>query len=279
MPGLLKSYDPTAHDVTLTCSYPFTNWALRRPILKGSRPPHVFVTQNGDWPAISKSSEYRFFGCEGLVCTNPQYYERNKSHWRCCLIPNGVDCTRFFPGPGQREKFGIPLDRAVVLMVSALIESKRISDGIRAVAKIPDAYLVVAGDGPLRQQVDAEAASALPDRFTRLRVNPDEMPSLYRSSNVFLHLSKNELSPLSFVEALASGLPVVAHQQPQLHYIVGDDEFLTDTSDIGAVANQILLALREGPAQAQTRSAKAASFAWPKIAEKYRQFLHEVINS
>ena len=81
VPSLLKRYRPNDYDVTLTCGYPFSNWILRRPTLWGQRPPHVFVTQNGDWPARANNAEYRFFGCEGLVCTNPDYYERTKS--RC----------------------------------------------------------------------------------------------------------------------------------------------------------------------------------------------------
>ena len=123
---------------------------LRRPSSHGHRPQHVFVTENGDWPAYANQSEYRFFSCDGLVCTNPDFYERNRVRWRSKLIPNGVDCSRFSPGPGERGAFGLPKDRLVVLMVSALIPSKFIDVGIEAVSQIPDAHLVVAGTGPLR---------------------------------------------------------------------------------------------------------------------------------
>src|SRR5690606_23785384 len=118
------------------------------------------------WPAYARNSEYRFFGCEGLVCTNLEYFERNKDRWRCRLIPNGVDSQRFSPGPPQREQFGLPADRLVVLMVSALIESKRVGLGVEAVSRIPDAHLVVAGNGPLRPAIDEMAARLLPGRFT-----------------------------------------------------------------------------------------------------------------
>ena len=190
VPGLLRKYRPAEYDVTLTCSYPFTNWALRRPIWRGCRPPHVFVTENGDWPAYAGNSEYRLFGCEGLVCTNPDFYERNKSRWRCRMIPNGVDCERFRPGLPQREELGLPRDGLIVLMVSALDPGKRIEIGIQAVSQIPDAHLVVAGDGPLRQVIDEQATRLLPDRFTRLSLAAERMPSLYRSADVFLHLCK-----------------------------------------------------------------------------------------
>src|SRR5258708_34902894 len=40
IPGLLRHYRPAEYDVTLTCSYPFTNWILRRRAWGGSSPPH-----------------------------------------------------------------------------------------------------------------------------------------------------------------------------------------------------------------------------------------------
>jgi glycosyltransferase involved in cell wall biosynthesis len=248
-------------------------------VVGGVRPPHVFVTENGDWPAFVRKSEYRFFGCEGLVCTNPEFYERNKNRWRCRLIPNGVDCERFSPGPARRGDFGLPLDRLIVLMVSALIPSKRVGAGIEAVSNIPDAHLVVAGDGPLRRTIEAHAAKLLPGRFTRLSVAPNTMPVLYRSSDVFLHLSKDESSSLAFLEAMACGLPVVAHESPQLRWIAGDDEFLLDTENLADVADQIKRARDIGPTRRQQRLTKVADFSWKKIASQYRDFLQEIVAS
>jgi glycosyltransferase involved in cell wall biosynthesis len=277
LPGLLANYRPADFDVTLTCSYPFTNWLLRRPALRGSRPPHVFVTENGDWPALSDKSEYRLFGCEGLVCTNPDFYERNKDRWRCRLIPNGVDCDRFCPGPAQRESFGLPQDRLVVLMVSALVPSKRVDLGIEAVSRIAGAHLVVAGAGPLRAMIDAKAAEMLPGRFSRLSVAPERMPALYRSADVFLHLSKEESFGNVFLEAMACGLPIVAANSPRVRWIVGDHEFLFDADDPGAIASR-LDAAREAPAHMTAdRVKRAEGFAWAKIARMYREFLADVI--
>lgn len=277
LPGLLWRYRPADYDITVGCSYPFSNWALRRPVLSGLRPPHVFVTENGDWPAFARKSEYRFFGCEGLVCTNPEYYERNKSRWRCRLIPNGVDSELFSPGISHRADFGLPSDRLIVLMVSALISSKRVGAGIEVVSQIPNAHLVVAGDGPLRQAIEIGAARLLPGRFTRLSVAPHRMPLLYRSADVFLHLSKNESSPLAFLEAMACGLPVVAHDSPQLRWIAGDNEFLLDTDNAVDVADQIQYAYNAGPDRRQRRLTKVADFSWKIIASNYRKFFQEIV--
>lgn len=278
IPALLRNYRPTEYDATLTCSYPFTNWILRRPVCRGSRPPHVFVTQNGDWPAYAHSSEYRFFGCDGLVCTNPDFYERNKARWRCRIIPNGVDCERFKPGASHRHEFGFPANRLIVLMVSALTPSKRVEIGIESVRRIPDAHLVVAGDGPLKQTIDDLAARQLPGRFTRLSLTPERMPALYQSADIFLHLSKEESFGNVFVEAMACGLPIVAHDSPRLRWIVGEEEFLLDTGNPTAVATYLDLARQSTESQRQARVAKAAQFSWTRVGEMYRDFLGEVVN-
>ena len=130
MPGLLKAFRPAAFDATMTCGFPIENIALRRPSLRRQRPPHIFVTQNGDWPAQLRTKESRLFSCDGLVCTNPVYFERNRDRWTSALIPNGVDVSRFSPGPQARQRLGLPLDQPIVLMVSALIASKRIEQAI-----------------------------------------------------------------------------------------------------------------------------------------------------
>ena len=278
-PGLARRYRPGDHDVTVTCSFPFTNWVLRRPTLKGRRPPHVFITQNGDWPATSDRSEYRWFGCEGLVCTNPDYLAQNSDRWNCALIPNGADLTRFAPGPPERARFGLPAQGRVVLMVSALIPTKRVEDGIRAVAQLPGVHLVVAGDGALRGSVDALATQLLPGRFSRVVVGPADMPALYRSADAFLHMSRLESFGNVFVEAMACGLPIVGHATPRLRWIVGDDEPLVDTDDHAAVAAALNNAFRTAEAGRADRLARAARFGWDVIGAQYRDFFASLLAS
>ena len=270
--GLLRAYEPAAFDLTVTCNFPFTHWALRR---GGKRAPrHLFVTQNGDWPAFSDAAEFRFFRCDGLVCTNPDYQQRNASRWRTALIPNGIDPARYADAQADRAGFGLPQDRPIVLMVSAFIETKRVLDGMRAVAPLEGVHFVVAGDGPLRDEVDRLAADILPGRFTRLTTTADRMPALYRSADVFLHMSLLESFGNVFVEAMASGLPIVGHDTPRLRWIVGERETLCDTENARATTAALARALEIGQGEADPR---AASFAWPAIAARYREFALEVL--
>ena len=275
VPGLLRKYKPADFDVTATCAFPFTHWALRRPVIGTKRPRHIFITQNGDWPATSNRSEFRFFSCDGLVCTNPDYYERNREQYRCALIPNGVDLDRFAPGPAQRERFNLP-EGSIVLMVSALIPSKKVAEGIKAVSEVPGATLVVAGDGPMRDELRKLAEALLPGRYRQLTVGADEMPALYRSADVFMHLSTEESFGNVFVEAMATGLPIVAFDTSRTRWIIGDEGCFPDGDDPASVAGAIRSALGRAGASEQLSRRRAEDFGWPAVAGRYADFFAEL---
>lgn len=273
--GLAARLSPGDHDAMVTCSFPFTHWALRRPG-RGARPLQIFVTQNGDWPARRQSAEFRSFRCDGLVCTNPEFYEQHRATWPSALIPNGVDLSRFTGERHSPRQFGLRDDQPVVLMVSALIESKRVGAGIEALAELPYAQLLVAGDGPLRAEIDALAAARLPGRYRRVTVPAAEMPKLYGAADTFLHLSTDESFGNVFVEARACGLPVVAHDMPRTRWILGDDQFLCDTRQPQQLAGALRAALDHGAGQAADDIGR---FAWPLVAEQYRNFIAGLIGS
>jgi len=277
--AMLRHYHPADFELTVTCSFPFVNQlATRRP---GHRPPHVFVTQNGDFPALSDKQEYRAFRCDGLVCTNPLYFERQRLRWRSALIPNGIDPTRFTPGRSQRAALGLPTDVPIVLMVSALIDSKRVLQGMAAVATVPDVHFVVAGNGPLRDEFDAIGERLMPGRAHRLTLPAEQMPDLYRSVDVMLHMTYFESFGNIYIEAAASGIPVVAHDSESTRWILGDDSpGLIDTDDQTAVVAALHGALSTDAEDLGKRSHAARQrFAWSTVAAQYRTFFDEVVGA
>jgi glycosyltransferase involved in cell wall biosynthesis len=277
-PGLLRRFRRRDFDISVTCTFPYTNWVMRRWRRSPRSARHVWITENGDWPAIENGGEARWFGCDGLVCTNPTIYDECKDLWPSTLIPNGVDVHRFHPGPGDRAALGLPADVPIVLMVSAAIHSKRVADGVRAVARLGDAMLVVAGDGILRDELDALGADLLGDRYRRLVVGWQEMPNLYRCADAFVHLSQNESFGNVYVEAMVSGLPCVAHDYPLTRWIYEDHGILVDGEDPDAVAAGLraALAARQDARDEQVKLGHDR-FSWGNIASSYRAFFEDVL--
>ena len=280
-PGLYRALQRETFDVTMTCGYPYSNWILRSRDRDGHRPRHVFVTQNGDWMLRSRSWEYRFFGCDGLVCTNPDYFDAHRGGWPSVLIPNGVDPDLFYPGESSRAEFGLPADRPVVLMVSALASFKRVLEGVRSVARVPNAYLMIAGDGEQRKDVQSLGEQLMPGRFQLKTIDRSKMPQLYRSADVFLHMSQDEPSANAYIEALASGLPIVTHDRRVTRWTMEDTAVLVDTSDEVAVADAIgkAIHLRRDQDVAARRDLVERRFSWDAIAMQYCEFFRQVVET
>ncbi len=274
--NLRRALDPEDFDLTMTCGYPYLNWALRLGRRRG-RPGHIFVTQNGDWPAYCTKGEFRFFDCDGLICVNPVHEARNRARWPCALIGNGVDLESFLPGPGQRERFRVPRDVPVVLMVSALIPTKNVFSGVRAVAKLPGYFLVLAGDGPLRAETDELAAQLLPGRYRRLTCGREEMAELYRCADVFLHLAKEESFGIAYLEALASGLPIVAQDSPVGRWLLEDQAAFVEFGDEAGVAQALDAATQlRKPEHLAARAALAGRRTWTASAAMYLEFMQRI---
>jgi glycosyltransferase involved in cell wall biosynthesis len=273
-PGLWLRYHPDHFDVTMACSYPFTNWILRSGAVAGN-PKHVFITQNGDWMLQSSDAEFRFFDCDGLVCTNSQFFARHGERFPSALIPNGVDAQIFHPGEADRSEFGLPQDGPIALTVSALIPSKRVIEAVRAAARVPGLFLVVAGDGPCRDEVDEEAGRLLAGRYLRLTLPREKMPGLYRCADVLLHMSREDPSANAYTEALASGLPIVTHNWEVTQWTLEDCAFLVDCQDEAAVAGALARALEAKSADAVSHRCELAQrrFAWSSIGGQYSDFL------
>jgi glycosyltransferase involved in cell wall biosynthesis len=132
------------------------------------------------------------------------------------IVQNGVDGERFRPADRRaaRSALDLPLDQRILLYVGHLKESKGLLDLATAFARlaerVPDAVLVVVGDGEVRSQL-ASALAPLGERVRLVGVRPhDEVPRWMAAADVVVLPSWNEGTPNAVIEALASGRPVVA---------------------------------------------------------------------
>jgi glycosyltransferase involved in cell wall biosynthesis len=132
------------------------------------------------------------------------------------VIPNGVDTRRFAPDAEARKRIrselGIPEAAWVVGTVGRLSPEKNQGLLIEAMAPMldPRRHLVIVGDGPQRQDLEARAQATLrPERihFTGPR---EDVAALLASFDAFALTSHSEGLPLVLLEAMAAGVPVVA---------------------------------------------------------------------
>jgi glycosyltransferase involved in cell wall biosynthesis len=120
----------------------------------------------------------------------------------------------------------------------------------------------------------------MPGRFHPITLPFDRMPALYRSGDVFLHTTLAESFGNVYIEALASGLPVVAHDGPVTRWIVGDSDLLVDTERHEVLVDALARALRSTTAGADhVRPVGLDRFSWDRVVDEYERFLHEVLAS
>lgn len=128
-------------------------------------------------------------------------------------IPNGVDLTRFRPRPDRawRKSLGVP-DRALVFgTVCRLRPVKNLSLLLRAFARarLPDARLIIVGDGPCRARwEDLARRLGLRERAIFAGATPDPAPC-YAGLDVFVMSSASEQMPNALLEGMACGLPAI----------------------------------------------------------------------
>ena len=158
----------------------------------------------------------------------------------------GVDSRHFSPAPADVRRDG-PLR---VITVARLVEKKGIADAILAVSKLGiDCEYVIVGDGPLRAELESLArASGVGDRveFTG-SLSRTGVAELLRSSSVCLAPSVTaadgdiEGIPVSIMEAMAAGLPVVSTRHSAIDELVEDgvSGFLVAEHDVPALTRSL----------------------------------------
>jgi glycosyltransferase involved in cell wall biosynthesis len=150
----------------------------------------------------------------------------------------GVDAHRFSPARRSREwrerlTAGQP-QRPLFLFVGRLSPEKRVEWLRPLMDGVPGACLAVVGDGPLRAALEALLAPT-PTVFTGW-LTGDDLAAAYASADIFVFPGANETFGNAALEAMASGLPVVAPRAGGLldHVIDGETGILCDAEDCGA---------------------------------------------
>ncbi len=171
-------------------------------------------------------------------------YERLGIKKEISVIPNFVDAERFSPAPCEElERNGRDL---VVAHISNFRPVKRVQDIVYAMSIVakqaPGARLMLIGDGPERHRIERLIDRLRLKEHVLLTGYRSDVPNLLRCSDVVVLCSETESAPLTLLEGLSCGLPVVATSVGGIPEIVEDgvNGFLVPPKHPEAIAERIL---------------------------------------
>jgi len=166
------------------------------------------------------------------------------------IIYNGVDTVAFdgraVDGSTVTREIGSTPDNLVIIQVARLDHLKDHLTGIRAMGRIArrrdDVRLVLVGEGPEMEKIEAEIGGQNLEPYVRLLGLRHDVAELLQAADLFLLSSISEGIPVTVIEAMAAGLPVVSTDVGGVAEIVeqGRTGLLAPSGDDAALADAVL---------------------------------------
>ncbi len=182
-------------------------------------------------------------------------------------IPNGVDLEKFNP---QTKSAKVDLPRPLFLCVAALEADKQVDLTIKAVAKLGKGSLLVLGTGRQQKELEKIGAALLPGRFRIISVPHAQIPTYYAAADVVTMVPPlSESFGIVFLEALATGKPVVTSNDSPRKEIVGNAGLFVNPQDVSQYGAALEQALTTNWGEKPRRQAE--NFSWEKIAKRYEE--------
>jgi 1,2-diacylglycerol 3-alpha-glucosyltransferase len=204
------------------------------------------------------------------------------------VIPTGVAIKEL--GSGREDlhaKYGIKPGTPVVLSLGRLAFEKNIAMTISAFSEIleqiPDARLLIAGDGPAKKSLQDQVEElGLQDAITFTgMVDHDQVADYYRLATVFVSSSDSETQGLTFIEALACDRPFVAIHSPYLDQLVTDSAIGKLVDDYDGFIDAVLSYLKrpDSKEDEQVRREAVKNVDADTFANRVLAFYKEVIQN
>ncbi len=185
-------------------------------------------------------------------------------------IHNGIDTEAYRPRPemraAAREKWGLPQDAFIVGGIGRLTHQKNFELFLNVAAGIKNAHFVIGGTGEEEAALRAQVARLGLDERVRFLGYVGDMPALWPALDCLLLTSRYEGLPITILEAMACGVPIVASNLDGMREILRDGENAELVDPGGATAFvQAVCGLIENPAHA----ARLAAGALVAVREGY----------
>lgn len=208
--------------------------ALYRWITPSSRRCHIIHTFHGhifhSYYGKAKTAAFLWIEralarvTDRIVVLSPQQLEEIHDRFRVGrrdqfrVVPLGIDMSALLLAPDQnrlRSELGVSADETMIAIVGRLVEVKNHRMFLRVAKRFKDAgptqraRFVIFGDGAIREDLEAFARE-LGLGADVIFAGTRPAPEIYRSSDVIVLTSLNEGTPLTIIEAMAAGRPVVS---------------------------------------------------------------------
>ena len=269
--------------------------------LRYRRPPIVF-TEHGrhfpDYPRPKRKIAYRLLverrdrviavgrSVKKALIDNEGIPDR-----RIDVIHNGIDTDRFVPSPATRSavrsELGVGPVEYLVLMVARLDPIKdhltAIRACVRAAADVRGLRLMLVGDGPERPKIEAFIREQRLEGLVQLLGTRQDVPRLLTAADTLLLTSVSEGVPLTVIEAMATGVPVVSTDVGSVadvvsHGVVG---LLAPAGDEAALADHLAQLGRDSLLRAamgvRGRTRAGAEFSEAAMADRYAELFDAAI--
>ncbi|HXG08792.1 MAG TPA: glycosyltransferase [Gemmataceae bacterium] len=211
---------------------------------------------------------------------------------RVQVIYNGIDLSAFRNGyhdrPAVRREMGVGEGDLVLLQVARLDYLKDHATAVRTIERVvrcrPDARLVLVGEGPEREAIERLVRAKGLEAHVRLLGLRSDIGRLLAAADVFLLTSISEGIPLTVIEAMAAGLPVVATRVGGMTEVVeeGVTALLAPAGDDVGLAEAILR-LADKPALRRRmgqlgRERAGARFSESRMHAHYQRLYQEMLH-
>ena len=216
------------------------------------------------------------------------------------VVPSRFLCEVFEPWGLQVETIDNPVDAPQVLADSPssnpVVLSCRnlgpvydIATAIDAFALFaatsPGARMIIAGDGPERAELELHAAATgLADRIEFLgNVDHDEMATVRERATVALNTSRVDNQPVSLIEAMAAGLPIVSTDAGGIPYMLihGAEGVLAPIGDAAALARGLQLLTTDSEVRSRIVAgglARSRRYQWDVVREQWHELYSELLD-
>jgi glycosyltransferase involved in cell wall biosynthesis len=262
----------------------------------------LVVTYHGDWEegyggltrrmAIAFHNKFlvdKILSYADVIISPSEYYINGSRFLRkyrdkIVVIPNGINIDEFdipYSKEECRKKLGLPLDKKILLFFGYLSPYKGPDVLVKAMSRVvkdvPDAELVFAGKGVMRDELEMSSKSLGVEKNVKFAgfVEDSLKPLYYKAADVFVlpSMMSTECYPLTILEAMACGVPIVASKIGGIPDAVKDGEngLLVQPRDSEALADAIIYLLETEDTREKLGKSgrkKVEDYSWNKIAEE-----------